>query len=72
MFPAVVRTFARRRLSAQIVLQVRGEGARGQMAALTIQRTDNFLHTFLQVCASRFSFVPNRKLCFPSESPVFI
>ncbi|KAF3860425.1 hypothetical protein F7725_000680 [Dissostichus mawsoni] len=29
------------------VLQVRG-GARGQMAALAIQRTDNFLHTFLQ------------------------
>lgn len=40
----------RRCLSAQFVLQVRGEAARGQMAALTIQRTDNFLHTFLQVC----------------------
>lgn len=26
------------------------EEARGQMAALAIQRTDNFLHTFLQVC----------------------
>lgn len=40
----------RRRFQAQFVLQVRGEGAQGQMAALTIQRTDNFLHTFLQVC----------------------
>lgn len=42
--------FVRRRFQAQFVLQVRGEGAWGQMAALTIQRTDNFLHTFLQVC----------------------
>lgn len=48
--PSCSLDFVRRRLSAQFVLQVRGEGARGQMAALAIQRTDNFLHTFLQVC----------------------
>ena len=46
------RDSVRRRLPARFVSQVRGEGVRGQMAALTIQRTDNFLHTFLQVCCT--------------------
>lgn len=45
--PPSTSDFVRRR---QFVLQVRGEAAWGQMAALAIQRTDNFLHTFLQVC----------------------
>lgn len=54
--PSCSLDFVRRRLSAQFVLQVRGEGAQGQMAALTIQRTDNFLHTFLQVCCITILF----------------